>query len=445
MTNATTGRAPDALIVHDPFMSVWSITDRLTDSWPTHWTGLNQSMCGMVRIDGVAYRFMGLTTRSGKDIPAMRQVRREVAALETIYAFEQAGIELTLTFTTPTLPEDLELMARPVSYVDIAVRSIDGKAHRVEAYLDWSTNWVIGTPERQVIWGRHRAGNVEALFVGAAEQRPLGRSGDEVQIDWGYLYLSAEPGSPTLSAFGEVLTLREGLRIAGQFRLGTMCGWGSRWGCRPTGIAGPICGRMEFIRIVSRLTLRRGACRRSRWGPRRPSGGCWWPTIRSLRSITSTGSCGRSGADLGSRPSGWSRRPGRSARGSASGRGRLATACCGSWWNPVETYARIGLLAFRQTLGGHALVADVDGICFIFKGERVERVPRHSRPDLSVGAVLPLLRAGAAGGADAADLRVCGERAVAVSLCAARCGAVSAGEWAGLWGWGTQRAKPDAV
>lgn len=216
MSDPKSGRAPATpLIVVDPFMSVWSITDNLTDSWPTHWTGQNQSMCGMARIDGVAYRFMGLVTRSGRDIPAMKQTRREVAALETTYAFEAGGIELTLRFTTPTLPDDLELLGRPVTYVNVSLRSLDGKPHRVEAYLDWSTNWAIGTAEREVLWGRHRAGEVEAMFVGAAEQTPLHRSGDEVQIDWGYLLLSAEPGSATVSAFGDALTLREGFADTG--------------------------------------------------------------------------------------------------------------------------------------------------------------------------------------------------------------------------------------
>lgn len=47
------------LIVHDPYFSVWSFNDRLTDSFPRHWTGAGQGMCGMLRIDGRAYRFVG--------------------------------------------------------------------------------------------------------------------------------------------------------------------------------------------------------------------------------------------------------------------------------------------------------------------------------------------------------------------------------------------------
>lgn len=216
MTDPRTARAPATpLIVHDPFMSVWSHTDELTQSWPTHWTGKNQSMSGMVHIDGKAYRFMGLVTRTGRDVPAMRQTEREVTPLRTIYRFEADGVELALSFTTPVFPEDLELMARPVSYVDIEVSSKDGSPHEVSAYIDWSTNWATSNGETDVIWGRHRAGNVEALFVGAREQTPLHQSGDEVQIDWGYLYTSAEPGVAVDGAFGDARTLRDTFATTG--------------------------------------------------------------------------------------------------------------------------------------------------------------------------------------------------------------------------------------
>ena len=85
MPTPSTARAPATpLIVHDPFMSVWSITDELTQSWPTHWTGKNQSMAGMAHIDGKSWRFMGLVTRTGVDVPAMRQTGREVTPLRTV-------------------------------------------------------------------------------------------------------------------------------------------------------------------------------------------------------------------------------------------------------------------------------------------------------------------------------------------------------------------------
>ena len=177
------------LIVNDPYLSVWSMADCLTDDDTRHWTGVPHPLCGLIRIDGQARRFLGGELRFvDADIPAMPQVDLDVLPTRTIARFEDASIALTLTFTTPALPHDLDLLSRPLTIIDIEVRATDGKSHQVEFYLDVSARLVVDNPAQKVVWGRHRLDGSDLLWLGSQEQALLAKAGDDLRIDWGYLY-----------------------------------------------------------------------------------------------------------------------------------------------------------------------------------------------------------------------------------------------------------------
>jgi hypothetical protein len=89
------------LITHDPYFSIWSFADRLTDDWPRHWTGARNALCGLIRVDGHALRLVGPSPRP---TPAMEQKSLRVGPTRTEYVFESPEIRVVLTFTSPLLP-----------------------------------------------------------------------------------------------------------------------------------------------------------------------------------------------------------------------------------------------------------------------------------------------------------------------------------------------------
>jgi hypothetical protein len=185
------------LIAHDPYFSIWSAADRLTDSITTHWTGKPNSLTALARIDSKTYALTG-----GSKFPAMDQAGLEVLPTRTIYQFLDGGVRLELTFFTPALPDDLDVLSRPLSYVEWDVRSADGKQHNVALYFDASSELVVNTRDQPVSATRVLVDGQTALRIGSREQPILAKRGDDLRIDWGYLYLEADRPDGVTASIG---------------------------------------------------------------------------------------------------------------------------------------------------------------------------------------------------------------------------------------------------
>src|SRR5690242_1067498 len=58
------------LIACDPYFSVWSPADKLTDADTVHWTGKKHRLNSAVTIDGKKFRVLG---KDASDVPALTQ------------------------------------------------------------------------------------------------------------------------------------------------------------------------------------------------------------------------------------------------------------------------------------------------------------------------------------------------------------------------------------
>ncbi len=200
------------LITHDPYMSCWSVNDRLYDDWPKHWTGRNQAMCGIIRVDGQALRFMG---GPNAVVNTVEQKSLSVTPTQSVYTFACAGVDLAVTFTSPLLPDDLDILSRPASYVTFSAVASDGKPHSVQIYFDASGEWCVNKTDQKVKWNRMEAQGLDVMCMGAAEQDILGRAGDDRRIDWGYLMLAVPKGAPAATAIGSDKDTRGGFSEKG--------------------------------------------------------------------------------------------------------------------------------------------------------------------------------------------------------------------------------------
>ncbi|GAB3499077.1 DUF4965 domain-containing protein [Spirosoma knui] len=133
---------------------------------------------------------------------AATQTSRRMTATQSEFIFTAAGVELTVTFMAPLLMNNLDVLSRPVQYVTYRVRSTDGKTHDVQLYTDASAELAVNTPNQLVTWQRGRVSQskgpkLDYMRVGTVEQKVLGQKGDDVRIDWGHFYVASavEPGT----------------------------------------------------------------------------------------------------------------------------------------------------------------------------------------------------------------------------------------------------------
>ncbi len=143
-----------------------------------------------------------------------RQKSVDITATQTIYNFTAGKVDLKVNFTSPLLMKDLDLLARPVSYITYQAKSNDGKNHAVKIFLSSSTNIAVYKPTQEVTAQKYRNGNLTVLKAGTVEQPVLQKGADDMRIDWGYFYVAAP------AATGTVQYVTQGMSAVDAFKKG---------------------------------------------------------------------------------------------------------------------------------------------------------------------------------------------------------------------------------
>ena len=180
------------LVTVDPFFSVWSAADRLTDVETTHWTGAKQPVTVLLEADGRTWRLCGATPA---DVPALPQLTTEVRPTQTVCTFAEGALRVELRFSTAKLPDDLDVFSRPVTYVTARVQG--ARTWRLKPSI--SAALATNDDAAPMLTNRTEVAGLPAVSIGRRDQTPLGRSGDRLRCDWGYAWLVG----PSAPAAGE--------------------------------------------------------------------------------------------------------------------------------------------------------------------------------------------------------------------------------------------------
>ncbi len=139
-------------------------------------------------------------------IKSAEQTSVEVMATQTVYHFTCGAVKLKVTFTSPLILNDLTLLSNPVSYITYQVQSTDGSKHDVSIFTGASSNIAVNTSSQAVETSAYTSGGLHVLKAGTVEQPVLKKKGDNVRIDWGYMYVAAADAKQYITPQGKAVS-----------------------------------------------------------------------------------------------------------------------------------------------------------------------------------------------------------------------------------------------
>ncbi|KAJ5594326.1 Glutaminase A [Penicillium hispanicum] len=206
----TPARPPSLpLAVKSPYLSTWQDAGSdggnggyLAGQWPTFWQNQVTGWCGLIRVDGKAYTWMGLPGST-----TVNQTAFEYTSSKSIFTMNVGGlVEMNITFLSPITPDDFKRQSLVFTYLDVEVSSLDGGEHDVQVYADISAEWVSGDRNAIAQWDY---GTSEGIaYHKVYRQTQLAFSEINQQAEWGYWYWSTDDSSSVTYQSGEDTVVR---------------------------------------------------------------------------------------------------------------------------------------------------------------------------------------------------------------------------------------------
>ena len=146
------------LAVRGPYTSAWQSTSgngTLNSVSASFWPGTPLGWDGIVRVDGVAYEYLGIATQTLPMLPNFKPATPLTVSYDSQfsnYTFAAGPVEIEASFFSPVTPYDYCRTSIPLSYLTTTVNSTDGAAHDVSFYSDINAAWITYESNKTMLW-----------------------------------------------------------------------------------------------------------------------------------------------------------------------------------------------------------------------------------------------------------------------------------------------------
>ncbi|OJJ50227.1 hypothetical protein ASPZODRAFT_149605 [Penicilliopsis zonata CBS 506.65] len=152
------------LAVRSPYTSAWVTTKdgaTLNSASAIFWSGVDLGWEGIVTVDGVSYEYLGVGSDALPALPSLKKATPLTTRYDSQYSnftFAAGPIEVTASFFSPVIPQEVCRTSIPLSYLITSVRATDNATHDVQLYNDINARWITYATDVKVKWSLHESG-----------------------------------------------------------------------------------------------------------------------------------------------------------------------------------------------------------------------------------------------------------------------------------------------
>lgn len=113
-------------------------------------------------MDGISYEYLGTGSSSLPVLPNLQTAVPLTVSYDSQYSnftFGAGPVEITASFLSAVIPEDLCRTSIPLSYLEVSVASTDNATHAIQFYSDVNADWISYESNKTIEWSLYQGSN----------------------------------------------------------------------------------------------------------------------------------------------------------------------------------------------------------------------------------------------------------------------------------------------